>query len=113
MLRDRSDVTYRTRTEIDNLLASVDAKSAAPPAPSRSQHEHPVARTAPSAPPSAPADPPKRVMQRRTQAVPNGRVCQRVLSAMSRVVIDVVACGTNITDEADQVAEHMAAEVTR
>jgi serine/threonine kinase PknH len=35
MLRDRSDVTYRTRTEIDNLLASVDAKSAAPPAPWR------------------------------------------------------------------------------
>jgi hypothetical protein len=26
-LRDRSDVTYRTRSEIDNLLASVDAKS--------------------------------------------------------------------------------------
>ena len=47
MLRDRSDVTYRTRTEIDNLLASVDAKSAAPPAPSRPQHEHPVARATP------------------------------------------------------------------
>jgi hypothetical protein len=47
MLRDRSDVTYRTRTEIDNLLASVDAKSAAPPAPSRPQHEHPVAWATP------------------------------------------------------------------
>jgi hypothetical protein len=314
ILRDRSDVTYRTRTEIDNLLASVDAKSAAPPAPSRPQHEHPVARTTPSAPPSAPAataqprpstspptrvparpsvasgaggadtapasrnrlliaggaalvvvmaivaavvfftqqaghkpssaptgppqvdlgaillspadlntimgvtnlqpstqtsrmvtspgtpsdaaclgafepiqaavyqgsgytavrslglraaDPPKRVftgavefpsaenahafvrtsagnwkacagqtvtvadgnrttpwtfselngappriMLRRTQAVPNGRVCQRVLSAVSRVVIDVVACGTSITNEAGQVAEQMAAKVT-
>lgn len=55
MLRDRSDVTYRTRTEIDNLLASVDTKSAAPdasPAASRPQHEHPVART------TAPATPP-------------------------------------------------------
>ncbi|MGH3557626.1 MAG: TIR domain-containing protein [Mycobacterium sp.] len=31
MLRDRSDVTYRTRTEIDDLLTSVDAKSPAPP----------------------------------------------------------------------------------
>jgi hypothetical protein len=28
------------------------------------------------------------------------------------VVIDVVACGTNITDEAGQVAEQMAAKVT-
>jgi serine/threonine kinase PknH len=51
-------------------------------------------------------------MLRRTQAVPNGRVCQRVLSAVSRVVIDVVACGTSITNEAGQVAEQMAAKVT-
>jgi serine/threonine kinase PknH len=55
---------------------------------------------------------PPRIMQRRTHPVPNGRVCQRVLSAVSRVVIDVVACGTNITDEAGQVAEQMAAKVT-
>jgi serine/threonine kinase PknH len=56
MLRDRTDVTYRTRTEIDNLLASVDAKSAAPdaaPGASRPQHEHPVARATPPAPPVA------------------------------------------------------------
>ena len=58
MLRDRSDVTYRTRTEIDNLLESVDEKSAAPhasPAASRPQHEHAVASAPPPAPPSAPA----------------------------------------------------------
>ncbi len=55
---------------------------------------------------------PPRITQRRTQAVPNGRVCQRVLSAVSRVVIDVVACGTSITNEAGQVAEQMAAKVT-
>lgn len=74
MLRDRSDVTYRTRTEIDNLLESVDEKSAAPhasPAASRPQHEHPVVRaTTPAMPPaglrSAPAatpppQPPKAV----------------------------------------------------
>jgi serine/threonine kinase PknH len=50
MLRDRSDVTYRTRTEIDNLLTSVEATSAAPrPAStaSRPQHEHPVVRNTP------------------------------------------------------------------
>ena len=55
---------------------------------------------------------PPTIMLRRTQAVPNGRVCQRVLSAVSRVVIDVVACGTSITNEAGQVAEQMAAKVT-
>jgi serine/threonine kinase PknH len=55
---------------------------------------------------------PPRIMQRRTRAVPNGRVCQRVLSAVSRVVIDVVACGTSITNEAGQVADQMAAKVT-
>ena len=55
---------------------------------------------------------PPRIMLRRAQAVPNGRVCQRVLSAVSRVVIDVVACGTSITNEAGQVAEQMAAKVT-
>ena len=56
MLRDRRDVTYRTRTEIDELLTSVDATQSAPVAPqaapaSRPQHEHPVA----AAPPPAPA----------------------------------------------------------
>lgn len=55
---------------------------------------------------------PPRIMQRRAQAVPNGRVCQRVLSAVSRVVIDVVACRTSITNEAGQVVDQMAAKVT-
>jgi serine/threonine kinase PknH len=65
MLRDRSDVTYRTRTEIDNLLESVDSKSAAPhasPAAAQPQHAHPVARATPAAPPTparaTPAAPP-------------------------------------------------------
>jgi serine/threonine kinase PknH len=52
MLRDRSDVTYRTRTEIDELLASVDVKPTVPeavPHAPRPQHEHPVARTTPPA----------------------------------------------------------------
>jgi serine/threonine kinase PknH len=60
MLRDRSDVTYRTRTEIDELLASVDVKSAAPEAvrdAPRPQHEHPVAR--PAAPAALAATPPE------------------------------------------------------
>jgi serine/threonine kinase PknH len=52
MLRDRSDVTYRTRTEIDDLLTSVDATRSAPAA-SRPQHEHPVAGATPPAPATA------------------------------------------------------------
>jgi hypothetical protein len=55
---------------------------------------------------------PPRIMQRRTQVGAEGRVCQRVLNAVSRVVIDVVACGANITNEAGQVADQMAAKVT-
>jgi hypothetical protein len=50
MLRDRHDVTYRTRTEIDALLASIDSKSSSPQPPSARpppQHEHPVARVTP------------------------------------------------------------------
>ncbi len=66
MLRDRSDVTYRTRTEIEELLASVDTKAAVADAPTvaaRPQHEHPVARAAtpptpPTEPRTAPAAPP-------------------------------------------------------
>jgi hypothetical protein len=153
MLRDRSDVTYRTRTEIDNLLASVDAKSAAPPAllrlglrsadpPKRvfagavefpsAESAHAFVRTSAGNWKACAGQTvtvahgnqttpwtfselngaPPRIMQRRAQAVPNGRVCQRVLSAVSRVVIDVVACRTSITNEAGQVVDQMAAKVT-
>jgi hypothetical protein len=55
---------------------------------------------------------PPRIMLRRSQVGADGRVCQRVLSAVSRVVIDVVACGASITNEAGQVADQMAAKVT-
>jgi hypothetical protein len=55
---------------------------------------------------------PPKIMQRRTQAIAEGRVCQRVLSAVSSVVIDVVACGSNIGNEAGQIADQMAAKVT-
>jgi serine/threonine kinase PknH len=54
---------------------------------------------------------PPKILQQRTQAVANGRVCQRVLSAVRRVVIDVVACGPSITNEGGQVADQMAAKV--
>jgi serine/threonine kinase PknH len=80
MLRDRSDVTYRTRTEIDDLLASVDTKSAAPPASpaaSRLQHEHPVARVTPSAPPVVGRSAPAATAQPQPSAGPQTRVPAR------------------------------------
>jgi serine/threonine kinase PknH len=80
MLRDRSDVTYRTRTEIDNLLTSVDAKSAAPhaaSAPSRPQHEHPVARATPPAPPVAARSAPAATAQPQPSAGPQTRAPAR------------------------------------
>ncbi|OBK46224.1 sensor domain-containing protein [Mycobacterium kubicae] len=53
MLRLRHDVTYRTRSEIDNVLAEIDAKDGGPEANS-------AAQAAPAAPPAAttPAVPP-------------------------------------------------------
>jgi serine/threonine kinase PknH len=80
MLRDRSDVTYRTRTEIDNLLTSVDAKSASPhaaSAPSRPQHEHPVARATPPAPPVAARSAPAATAQPQPSAGPQTRAPAR------------------------------------
>jgi uncharacterized membrane protein len=63
ILRDRSDVTYRTRPEIDELLASVDTTKAAAPnaatAAARPQHEHPVATTPATPPPTEPRSAPR------------------------------------------------------
>ncbi|MBV9722501.1 MAG: sensor domain-containing protein, partial [Mycobacterium sp.] len=55
---------------------------------------------------------PPRIVQRRTEAGANARACQHVLSAVSRVVIDVHACGETITNEGGQIADQMAAKVT-
>jgi hypothetical protein len=53
MLRMRHDVTYRTRTEIDNVLAEIEAKDGSPAGPGGPS---PVpAATAPAAPAAAPA----------------------------------------------------------
>jgi serine/threonine kinase PknH len=55
---------------------------------------------------------PPKIVQRRTQPAAGGRVCQRTLSAVSNVVIDVEACGLSITNEGSQIANQMAAKVT-
>jgi hypothetical protein len=55
---------------------------------------------------------PPRIVQRRTETGANGRVCQHVLSAVSSVVIEVLACGQTITTQGGQIADQMAAKVT-
>ena len=42
-----------------------------------------------------------------------GGTCQRVLSPVSNVIIDVEACGQNITDEGSRIADAMAANVSK
>ena len=57
-------------------------------------------------------DPPK-ISQLDTQEDGSGWGCQRVLSAVSNVVIDVRACGYHITDEGSRIADQIAANATR
>ena len=58
-----------------------------------------------------PTGAPPKITQVHTQ-LHGGRTCQHALSAVSNVVIDVVACGQTITNEAGQIADQMAAKVT-
>ncbi len=57
-------------------------------------------------------DPPK-ISQLDTQEDGSGWACQRVLSAVSNVVIDVRACGFHITDEGSRIADQIAANATK
>jgi serine/threonine kinase PknH len=57
-------------------------------------------------------DAPK-ISQLDTQEDGGGWACQRVLSAVSNVVIDVKACGFQITDQASRIADEIAANATR
>jgi hypothetical protein len=54
-----------------------------------------------------------RITQVRTQNEGGGRTCQHTLSAVSDVVIDVQACGTDITDPATRMAEQMGTKATK
>jgi hypothetical protein len=55
---------------------------------------------------------PPKIVQRHTQTVADGRGCQRTLSAVTNVVIDVEACGPSIANEAGEIADQMAARAT-
>jgi sugar lactone lactonase YvrE len=56
--------------------------------------------------------PPKASLTR-TQEGTDGWRCQRALQAVLNVVLDVEACGLHVNDEANQIAEKMAAAVPR
>jgi serine/threonine kinase PknH len=58
-----------------------------------------------------PTGAPPKITQVHTQAH-GARTCQHALSAVSNIVIDVVACGAQINDEGGQIADQMAAKVT-
>jgi serine/threonine kinase PknH len=58
-----------------------------------------------------PTGAPPKIAQVHTQ-LHGGRACQHALSAVSNIVIDVVACGAQITDEGSRIADQMAAKVT-
>ncbi len=53
---------------------------------------------------------PPKITQVHTQAS-GARTCQHALSAVSKTVIDVVACGAQIADEGSRIADQMAAKV--
>jgi hypothetical protein len=53
------------------------------------------------------------ITQPHTQAGAGGFACQRVLSAVSNLVLDVGACGYQISDQARQIGDKMAAKVTQ
>jgi hypothetical protein len=54
-----------------------------------------------------------KISQFDTQEDGGGWACQRVLSAVSNVVIDVRACGFAITDQASRIVDQIAANATR
>ncbi len=54
-----------------------------------------------------------KIIQLDTQENGGGWACQRVLSAVSNVVLDVKACGNHITNESNQIVALMASNVMR
>ncbi|MBY0386890.1 MAG: sensor domain-containing protein [Mycobacterium pseudokansasii] len=54
-----------------------------------------------------------KIAQVRTETDGSGKACQHVLRAVSDVVIEVEACGTDIADGAGQIAEQMSAKAAK
>ncbi len=51
------------------------------------------------------------ISQKETQEGMAGYACQHVMRAVSNVIIEAAACNANITDEAEQIAEKIAANL--
>ncbi|KAA1251857.1 TIR domain-containing protein [Mycobacterium simiae] len=56
---------------------------------------------------------PPKIAQVRTAGGGSGRTCQHVMSAVSDVVIEVVACGTDVTDGASRIAEQIGVKAAK
>jgi serine/threonine-protein kinase len=56
---------------------------------------------------------PKIALPHTLVGAPSSYNCQHVLSAVSNVVLEVAVCGPNITDQASQIADAMAANVPK
>ncbi|BCI85416.1 hypothetical protein NIIDMKKI_06220 [Mycobacterium kansasii] len=54
-----------------------------------------------------------KIAQVRTETNGSGKACQHVLRAVSDVVIEVEACGTDIADGAGQIAEQMSTKAAK
>jgi hypothetical protein len=54
---------------------------------------------------------PPTITQVRRPADASRPACQRVLSAVSDIVLDVEACAVNVTDQASQITQKMTAKV--
>jgi len=61
---------------------------------------------------SVTGDPPKITIVK-TQEGGGGWACQRALSAVSNVVFDVTACSYHLNDQATQIVDKMASNVTQ
>ncbi|MBW0015674.1 sensor domain-containing protein [Mycobacterium sp.] len=57
------------------------------------------------------ADTPSRITLSRTPGDPSRASCERVLSAVSDVVLDIMACEVGVQDQGGQIADAMAANV--
>ena len=61
---------------------------------------------------SSPGGSPPKITTSATQVGGKGWICQRALNAVSNVVLDVTACDKNISDQAAQIVDKMAAKVS-
>ncbi|OBA71508.1 hypothetical protein A5641_02090 [Mycobacterium sp. 1554424.7] len=101
MLRLRHDVTYRTRTEIDNVLAEIEAKDGAPASDANTPTPTPQAGTSPQPVSAEPAQPSTAAAG--TGAAKGGANTRLiVIGAAAVVVIAVIAVVVVLMSQGDK-----------